>query len=403
MLGDELIDVSQVFEKLKKLSENQTAYSTLKADRIENQLNEICARAKRQWTLALFSAYDDYSIKRYYQFHLSALSLHLETLSEFQMIQSASVHYTREVITLHSSLQRELNNTVHYLIKHFPAYLDTRLTAPTFFQNEFLEQWHLETKKLVAMVRKAKAGFRLTDFLVTCFERFTIAFTSSKVTFETMLYIKNLVGSLTTAIQNRIETEPDSLIETILINLNFNDLDFFSYYVENLAEELRITKDAERIAALKRTLVKFKSLSHNPQPAFYPAFPSIGKMICGWLKEEIHQHEQSLVASIAKVETRGPKLMLTLPASYLALLLKIIHHAGWTRNSTLTDLFKLTVANLESKRMKNISLRSLSKECYSVSQQTAARVKELLQQLIGIIDRQYFPAIAVINAALFLL
>jgi hypothetical protein len=120
-------------------------------------------------------------------------------------------------------------------------------------------------------------------------------------------------------------------------------------------------------------------------------------MLKGWMNEEIGIAE----AAMAHTVTVGQeKLHLGMSVAHLGCLLRLFFEQKIFATTSLHDIFKFAAAHLQTVRQDSISPGSLSKEYYSVSQKTAAVVRDMLQQMLLRVNRKYFPVMAVISVML---
>lgn len=87
------------------------------------------------------------------------------------------------------------------------------------------------------------------------------------------------------------------------------------------------------------------------------------------------------------------QIIINLPVSEIALLLRLLNEHQVFRAPNTRSILRFATCCFRSKRQGVFSFRSLSKEYYSPSQVAAANLRGLLLQLVGAIDRKFFPAI----------
>lgn len=179
------------------------------------------------------------------------------------------------------------------------------------------------------------------------------------------------------------EFTADHLFDQLLLH-NFNYLPFARYWQGNLQEKLKSQPERTRQETLESLQALIKSGLDANTPAFDPRWPSLARIMSGWLEEELAQAPKVAQTACSK------KFPLTIPVAQLACLLKLFYEESQVP-VTASELIRWAAANLSTKRQPDISPRSLSKEFYSVTQFTAARVREILLQMAGRINADYFP------------
>lgn len=178
----------------------------------------------------------------------------------------------------------------------------------------------------------------------------------------------------------------DALL-SLLLSANFNHLGCFAIYISRF-QSGEIKRDA--LDALRDRLYP---LTLQRCTAYDPSLPSLAGLLYQWAGERL----AGLPNPATEPATVPRKLAVDLSVAHLACLLRSFYEAGLFPGLSLTELFAFATSHFSTKRRTHVSAGSMSKEYYSITQQTAARVIALLTGLTAELKRAYFPVMAVIG------
>ncbi|MFB9844033.1 hypothetical protein [Mucilaginibacter ginsenosidivorans] len=171
-----------------------------------------------------------------------------------------------------------------------------------------------------------------------------------------------------------------------LLRHNFNHLGFLLYLQARERCAVAAGEAADGVLPEAGGAVLFRE-----GPPYDPGLPGIRELFYRWLRE----WRAGTVPAAAEPVAAVTKLKLDLSVAHLACLLRAMHEAG-AIGMPLADLFRAVPGCFSSRRRGDISAGSFNKEFYSASQFTAARVRDLLLRMAGLISARYFPAMAAI-------
>ncbi|QHS56563.1 hypothetical protein GWR56_13800 [Mucilaginibacter sp. 14171R-50] len=313
-------------------------------------------------------------MKRYFNYHLQELTV----------ITNAA----DSGIAVDHCLSIELLALIDHLWMNHSVYLDGNITAPPAYQKKYIAAIALTTGNVNAKLRAARVRGKLKD----CLLNFMSGMTSAGIpkSFHDLNYFQAWLYRLSDLDFQQPEVE--SAIHAALESLNFNDLSYLNFRQGVYGG--KALPAAEKIRYLKAEKARLMLLSETPVAPCRPGWPSLGFMLCGWLSEEIAavEYESRQVAGNPSMPPQ--KVPLNLSVAHLACFLKLLCCESVPADLNLTRLFQFVAGHFSAKRQKNISARSLSKEYYSTTQVTAAKVQGMLQQMIARINRLYFPLVA---------
>ncbi|MES2275993.1 MAG: hypothetical protein V4592_08220 [Bacteroidota bacterium] len=228
---------------------------------------------------------------------------------------------------------------IDHLFRFYAVYLDSAIYAPKTYHRRLLEQM----KPAIGHLKNVLVGDELTGVLSDYFVDMDAA--GFRYSYATLAYFEKLVFKVA-----KLETVEE--IVTGLVSLNFNHLGFYNYLKAN------------RYA-----------IDQPISPMVYDkAWPSLDVMLANQPKVD--------------VKTLG----LDLSVAHLACLLRVNFLEGTYGKASLQEVFHFTATHYYTRRQAHISEKSLAKEYYSVSQVTAAVVRDQLLKQVARINREFFPA-----------
>jgi len=218
---------------------------------------------------------------------------------------------------------------IRHLLDHYADHLDLSIEAPAAYHADLLSR--LDTARL--------AFSPLPESLRHYLKEMSRA--EGRFTYRQLCYFERLVSTL--------DLED---IHRSLIRLNFNHPGFY--------RELR-----------------HSSIQLNELPAIQT--------------EPYHPDLPSLTTLLTEDRPELPKLATDLSVAHFACWTRMAHETGLYPNQSVQEVIDHTCAHYRSKRQDHISPGSFAKEYYGISQVTAAVVRDRLQRMIALIDRNYFP------------
>lgn len=366
-----------------------------------------CTRISEDLTKSIFTSTQDNIIERYIQYHQTGIIQIADQLQSY-LHQIGSKDADQDTAPSLGSLVRyfisRLFSLLNFIERFFSKYFNLDAKIPEAYHiiafNELLKPIDELRSRIDTHITASGLKLCLFDYL----ESFGKSKLPVAINFRSLIYLKEFINELEQLFSLNDSTDWNQKLSATLIYLNFNHLGFFSYYQVTIRDELDNADSKEQfLNILSRSLTNIKGLQTKPSFSFHPEWPSVKSMLEGWLTDEIAM----AVISNKKEKTTPPdkeyavteKLVLNLSVAQIACLVKVLYEEGIYGSVSITDILKFTVTHFRSKRQQQISNGSLSKEYYSVSQVTAAVVKDILTKMIQRINKNYFPVVAAICAA----
>lgn len=401
MLDNELTGVTDLLIQLEQGSASHFSWSANRVSKFRKTIGEHGIRVRRNWALAVFSDRNNDAMRRYFRFHQKVIGDTLDRLENLEIILLKTNAFSEKLAELTGTFKQELQNLLHHLFDFYPDLFSQELPSPHSFLQRLSVEWRPDWNIVQNAIDHNKFDPQLAEILSSLLEGFEELGPNTRYSYQTVIYIKQLVERLSALCRIDAGNNTTEAVMQLLLAMNFNHLGFFCWYQQRMQAESRGDENMAKLEFFYERKTVFQIYFGHQQQAYDPKWPSISYMLVDWLKEEIAQLEAPpSVLTSAPPLSAHEKLILNIPAAYIACFIKLVFEGDWCKNITLTELFKFTVQHFESKRTENLSWRSLSKEYYSINQSTAARVKEILQGMILYINRQYFPVWVAISAAI---
>lgn len=338
---------------------------------LDNDLRNWCLEIKQEWHEMLFSEAGDHVLCRYFNFHLKGISALPDTLSLFAF---------SNIIELLS-----------YLWEHYEKYLDPRLSCPSFFSSQYIEELSPLMLNLTQKLEQAVLPASLLKSVCTYFFSFKEK-REARYTYEDLFYLKRLTSALNETIPEKFD---EKQVNDVLLQYNFNQLDYLLYRQEAIRNNL----PSDLLAKIKFLSQSKADLNSRPVyqgVSYHPGWPALSEMIDKWFQEELSIANQALnhTPSLPAV-----KSLLNLSVAHIACLLRVFRETRMLPEEGMAAVFRFVATHFKTKRQEQISDRSLSKEFYAIDQVTAAVIRGKLMEMLDWINRSYFPVLLVAGAS----
>jgi hypothetical protein len=281
-------------------------------------------------------------------------------------------------------------DSIDHLLNLYPGMVDPARAVPRHYLLRWQQRLEPDLERVIPELHKKVGNGPLTR-LVTAVVNDCFAGTGRRdITFHDLSYTASLLKVLKASLlSGDLHTEDD--LEKQLTKLNFNHIGFFALLQQGLCSLAEGLPEADRLSFYQQQYDQYYALAAGSSAAYDPAWPAIAFMIKCWVSERLLQAGQQNRETARSLRPSLTKIKLDLPVAHLACLLRLLNEANLFPGVSLAALFLATSHGLESKRKQAFSSRNISKEYYSVTQGTAAKVLDLLQLLSRQLKRQYFP------------
>ena len=370
MLKDELTGIQLLFREVQSDAEDRC---------FSSRLQKMVEKIAYAWTQAAFSASPDHSLKRYFQFHLDGIRQLSDTIFSCRI---SACQNTRGQL---DEIDAALISLIRLIVDNFNSYFDRNATAPQSYHLDLFEAMQDGNLSL----RRDLACSPIDASLKKCVLDYLVQMVgpapATRYTFGSLFYYQNFVLKLSEMKSSVFIKGLNEKLAEKLISLNFNRLDFMLYQTNVLTQ-----KSGNDLTVLKLTRRSYQWRMVS-QDACEPSWPSITEMLAGWLDEELNAVKLDVFPA--------EKLSLNLSVAHLACLTRLFFEENIYNSQALTAIFKFIAGHFETKRQSHISTGGFSKEYYSVSQVTAAVIRDKLLRMVSRINREYFPAVVATGGA----
>lgn len=387
MLKSELNGIQIILDEISGRKQFVTEFLAI-------EIEDTSKRIQIAWQKACFSGNSERTLRRYFQYHLQGISDILDRLQVF--LNNNGECYNNSICSL---MQDKLCFLFYHLKNNYSNYLDLNIRSPIIISDRTGQE--LLDKSIVLELKLKQSSIDVS--LITCLSNWLQQFRSEAISrtfsLSQLEHFVRIFSEIEYSLLLDSEIDVANVISTRLIALNFNYLGFFYYLQKRFKSKSVDNIEVEPMIFFQQLKLEMKMVVKSTQ--IYDAnWPDLNKMLFIWSDEEIANLKLTIKDSerANRIMNRY-KLFNNVSVAHLACLIQLLQRDNYFGDTSLTDVFKFVSLNYRTKRQNRISAHSLSKEFYSISQITAARVKDQLQRMIARINRDYFPVLA----ALFLL
>jgi hypothetical protein len=346
----------------------------------------LCGRMKTTWLQAVFSELPDHSLKRYFDFHLGGIRELSDALFAHMRLTGLPHRDDLRLILVNE----ELSALIRHLRQYLPAFFDSHASAPLFWRERIFRDNLAFVITFSPQLEVADSPVALKYCVSHYLQEMSGAEQGGFCSFYALDYYKVFVQQLAEALTTGAVT--DLRLREVLYALNFNRLEFLIYYQVTIRERLLQAPDLSgQLEILQREKRGIHQGLLPGSMACHPDFEAIHIMRGKWLEEQIAmigREAMFLVKETCKFSRE--KIRLNLSVAHIACLIRLLVDDHYLSIHVLQELFQFVAEHFSSKRQELISAGSLSKEYYSISQSTAARVQGILQKLVDKVTKDFF-------------
>ncbi|WCT14435.1 hypothetical protein [Mucilaginibacter jinjuensis] len=342
----------------------------------------ICARVRRSWEDAVLSEAPEHILVRYFHYQLDSV------------FAIANSYYKCGNKTEEPAWQL-IVNLIDHLHVYYSCYFNCKAISPDLYR------LHV-SKQLKSKVDLVKNGLNtmndaaLGDMFLKYLNHAGCLDQSIKLSFQNLDYFIRLINNLAGIDYSLGNAEELFLNE--LFQSNFNHLSFFVYLQQQLStKQEQALNPAEKLTTMREQQAAICSRPVIATLIYDEAWPSLKTMLGCWLEEAIHFTEQSIDDALKNGESIFPKIPVELPVAHFAYLTHLFVDENIFGNQNLKVLFRFFADHFQTKRQPAISPGGFSKAYYSADQQTAARVRALLEKMLTRIKRDFFPVMVAVS------
>jgi hypothetical protein len=348
---------------------------------VDEAADQIC----KAWEKAAFSELPDHSIRRYFQYQLEGISKFSDTLYEVPDAERAQ------------HIQLQLLGLIDRLFRYHLPEINPCTTAPLAYQNRLIGELRGDLDLWITRLHSAPVSPALKDCLTNWLKLMINIPAELRFSFRFLNYFRKLSAGLL-----MIEfTHPDieEQLTTMLSQYNFNHLNFLIYRQQAIRQKsASFDRPLSRLGYLQERKAEILVYPEIMEDCYDPSWPSLKIMLAAWVQEQINLAEFELKKELElKSVVVTDKQLVNISVAHLACLIRLFLEENVLASQNTRNVIQFFSTHFRTKKQAAISAGSLSKEFYSIDQHTAARVRDLLQKMVQRLNRNFFPAVAVIG------
>ncbi|WP_348811287.1 hypothetical protein [Flavobacterium maritimum] len=215
-----------------------------------------------------------------------------------------------------------------------------------------------------------------------------------KVTYRQILYLKELLKSMDGFDESENSSSIYSSFDILLIDLNFNCIDYVNYLISRIAGDL--SSLATAIEKLRKILLYFKEFSQlysNEKIMFEPSQQNIKNILDNWFKHEINYIEKGLgfspeskidssIKSIEGTSVGENKVECMLSIDQMGLILRATDESRILKAKSMSLVFKTIVPHLSTPFKKDLSYQSVRSKSYNAEERDKEIAIQTLEKII---------------------
>lgn len=281
---------------------------------------------------------------------------------------------------------RKLEIIMAYLEQEYYQFMDYSMMVPVASVREIKKTIQQQYQEIMAFGNYAHSYKKSMRSMATALSKIMLVQPFQNLTYQERDYIMDFTTKLLELIKTN--SDPNQLSE-YLFRLNFNSLEFFDDYTDQINSELEnLPTDTEKIKEL------YKNLKSNNQKFLYlqnrliPHLPSVKEQINAWIEEEIHYLNQKKIVDAftgAAIQIPEPeeKILTSFSVPQLGYFFGLLFQNNIMHAKSQKAFFRFVSKNFKTKITDNISVDSLNSKYYNPELGTIELVRQKLIDLLN--------------------
>ncbi len=349
-------------------------------------------RIMKQFTTVVFSRNSESHFELYFRQHQNSLVLLADIVFKYLQPEGPESIYrlTNEVsiLNFYNELSKIPEELLDFIAKNFSKYFDQEVKVPDAKRWMMAPEIKRKLKLIQKKLKENKVQNDLIKIICRPFEDYLL--TETIISYHELSYLKELQQEFLTFTTKKDKTNANERFCYLLLELNYNSIPFFNYYVlhiEEMAKGCNSIQDLIEFYSLKIKLIN--QVSVKPKFIFKLELPSIKELIGSWICEELYyleKQERYLYlepGQKAADQSKVAKIHTSLSVSHLAMAVKLLVEAKVITNTNSRDLMRMVARNFKTDRQEVISEESLWNKSYSFESSTVNRLKD---EIIGLMN-----------------
>lgn len=357
---------------------------------IKNAVAAECKRIKKSFAFCVWELENSQQRFHFVQYHQHRLTILIDELFRISNQENEKPGFNSRISTeaffLYNQLEDILNLIQNELSKYFS--LDAKMPEPHKAKViKRIQEKHEDIQTLMNGKENVLIG--------TCSNHIKVLLVGKdpKATYRKVHYIEMLVESIGSLLKNQDTDFPEGEIQTLLISIDFNSIEYFKYYTKLIQDQIaELDSDAERLEKLAFHNKRINQIQSIHDLVYELDSKGIKSQICEWISEEVQflERKRDLISASHIAENdlvkKDFKLEFDMSVSQFAFFIKSFIETGVIQNKNISELIRFLSKFVKTKRSENISYESFRIKYYNVEDSTKNAVKNTLHNSIGYIN-----------------
>lgn len=380
------------------LNPAKTDLNTLSDDAIRSIISKITEEKEKLLSILknkIFGLTKEKQITLFVNQSHSSLIVLLDQVLNFPKTQNFKRSSLKD---LHNTLIFTLEELLSFIELRFFQYLSLDERVPATYLSVAVKELKQRIDKLKIKLLAQEANRQLANIVLASLYSFISRLKEDfPVTFQELLYQKDLLKELELLEPPEGETCVFTALDELLIYLNFNSKFYMGYFTKRLAEKINVNENnSDKLERLLFHYKQFNQMHRKPGVTLNPQYGDLKTELSNWFTQEIFYVEKKLHLSIVPIngsaEQKGSepasqkgepqKLLCILSVDQMALVLRSADDLKIVMARSLTSVFKAIVPHLSTPYQDNISYDSMRSKSYNAETRDKEIVIQTLEQMI---------------------
>lgn len=368
MLRSELYQLEKIVAGVINYYETGRPAATASSPDFAAQLEQAFRQLREQLTKHLFGGTKEMALVRYVQFHQAGI---IALADEFYARVEQRANDLPGLKAIRDEFFRHTDGLLNFLKISFYKFFDHDHPVPLREARTRLAVLQKQVDQLDQRLLAQRIEPSLTEVVQTAFQGKLDTLGKAGLSNHQLKYLDDLLRLINEKLDSG-SADTVSLAE-LLFRQNFNSNNFISWLSEDLETRMPGNLSDAYVEVSNR---------------FEPKAPSITDIIA----QRPGQPKTSRTATHGNIATKpGLHMPLNLSVPQFALFIRLCYLENCFHLHNISDIMRFFALNFETKKQLHISVKSFSRAFYRADQATAAVVRDLLNRMIGLIDKLYFP------------
>lgn len=230
-------------------------------------------------------------------------------------------------------------------------------------------------------------GGEVYNLLMRPIHKLNCTLYGKSMTYLELEYYDHYCQQLKQLLQDKNHQPNGAEIESFLISVNFNSLQFFQYYCNRIKSELNITDScAQKFEILLQAAKSIKQEVYSSKLKFEKKLPTIKEQLLNWIEQEAKYLKKirtlTGTSTIPNSNADYSKINSGLSVAQIGYFCGLLMRSGIVESDNVSQLLRVICDNFKTANTENISHESLRQKYYSVEHSTVEAVQEKLLELV---------------------